>query len=117
MQELFRIGIAGLRGGSFHSRLSFHRRKQNPENWTTQNRPWKALWTLEVVNGNAQSIQMVEHLLYSVFSRDHQFVDGSGFKASPDQAATFVNMLIAREDDIAKVVEIQLGQLVKVHRL
>jgi hypothetical protein len=111
----FRIGISGQRDrGTFWGRLNrTHRSRAVPDNWTTARRPWKALWTLEIVDGTALATCMVEHLLYAVLARRHRFTSDSGFTAPAEQAETVVAELATQTDGIIAILEAQVGKPVE----
>jgi hypothetical protein len=111
----FRIGISGQRDrGTFWSRLNrTHRARAVPDNWTTTRRPWKALWTLEIVDGTALAACMVEHLIYAILARRHCFTSDSGFTAPAEPAEMILAELVTQTDTIISMMEAQVGKPVE----
>lgn len=112
----FRIGIAGQRDrGTFAKRLRLHMRaKATHHNWTTRNRPWTPLWTLEIVGGTALSACIVEHLLYTVLGHRYAFINDSGFAAPASEAEHIRDLVLAQTGAIIDLVSTQLGQRVTI---
>jgi hypothetical protein len=108
--DYYRAGAAGLSGTPksylLSRRLSLHASRSSPGNWTTQNRPWRPIWILEIREGSGAMVKALEHLLFGLMAMEFEHVETSGFRA-PDTDEAALALLEAHQSDFEQIVRVQ----------
>jgi hypothetical protein len=76
-------------------------------NWTEVFRPWQFLWVASIPTATHLALKMCEHQLHAAFAHEYEFVDESGFEASPDHASKLIEFANGQLQAFRRICERQ----------